>query len=332
MSRNRFMLILRCLHFSSEANEEDRLAKIRPIVDHFNNRMNDIYYPGKQLSLDESMVLRREHLQFRQYIKNKCHKYGVKLYVLAEPEGTVIKFQIYGGAGDDTSGIGHTQKIVLKLLEEKLDSGHSVYMDNYYNSYDLAVKLLNRQTYCTGTLNKNRKGNPIDLATVTLRKGENKSLFLNGVHVGKWKDKRCVLYLSTEHDNEMMEVTNKRGTVLVKPSAIIHYNSFMSGVDLQDQMLSYYPCERKTMRWYKKIFFHTLQMSLSNAFHLYEYNKFSTNSKLNFYDLRLHILEKLLPKPPQIAEKMSTKHILTKIENVKARQKKRVRRQELSRK
>lgn len=42
MSRNRFMLILRCLHFSSETNEEDRLAKIRPIVDHFNNRMNDI--------------------------------------------------------------------------------------------------------------------------------------------------------------------------------------------------------------------------------------------------------------------------------------------------
>ncbi|XP_031769579.1 piggyBac transposable element-derived protein 4-like [Galleria mellonella] len=320
MSRNRFMIILRCLHFSSETNEEDRLAKIRPILDHFNNRMNKIYYPGKQLSLDESVVLWRGRLQFRQYIKNKRHKYGVKLYILAESDGTVLKFQIYGGAGDDTSGIGHTQKIVLKLLEEKLDSGHSVYMDNYYNSYDLAVKLLNRQTYCTGTLNKNRKGNPIELGTVTLRKGENKSLFLNGVHIGKWKDKRNVLYISTEHDNEMMEVTNKRGAVLVKPSAIIHYNNFMSGVDLQDQILSYYPCERKTMRWYKKIFFHTLQMSLSNAFLLY--NKYSINSKIYLYDFRLHILEKLLPKPPQTAEKMSTKHILTKIENVKTRQKK----------
>ncbi|XP_026487924.2 piggyBac transposable element-derived protein 4 [Vanessa tameamea] len=168
------MLILRCLHFSSEISTEDRLAKIRPIVDHFNKKMNEIYYPGKQLSLDESMVLWRGRLQFRQYFKNKRHKYGIKLYVLAESEGTVLNFQIYGGAGDDTSGIGHTQKIVLKLLEEKLDSGHSIYMDNYYNSYDLAIKLLERQTYCTGTLNKNRKGNAIDLATVTLRKGENK--------------------------------------------------------------------------------------------------------------------------------------------------------------
>ncbi|XP_046976423.1 piggyBac transposable element-derived protein 4-like [Vanessa cardui] len=259
------MLILRCLHFSSEISTEDRLAKIRPIVDHFNKKMNEIYYPGKQLSLDESMVLWCGRLQFRQYIKNKRHKYGIKLYVLAEPEGTVLKFQIYGGAGDDTSGIGHTQKIVLKLLEDKLDSGHSVYMDNYYNSYDLATKLLDRQTYCTGILNKNRKGNPIDLATVTLRKGENKSLFLNGVHIGKWRDKRYVLYISTEHDNEMMEVTDKRGNVIVKPAAIIHYNKFMSGVDLQDQMVSYYPCERKTMRWYKNIFIHTLQMSVRNS-------------------------------------------------------------------
>lgn len=139
-----------------------------------------------------------------------------------------------------------------------------------------------------------------------------------------------MLYISTEHDNEMMETTNKRGTVLVKPSAIIHYNNFMSDVDLQDQMLSYYACERKTIRWYKKIFFHTLQMSLNNAFHLY--NKFSTNSKMNLYDFRLYILEKLLPKPPQILEKMSTKHILTKIGNVKTRQKKKATRQELSQK
>lgn len=54
-------------------------------MDHFNNKMNTIYCPGKELSLDESMVLWRGRLLFRQYIKNKRHKYGIKLYVLAEP-------------------------------------------------------------------------------------------------------------------------------------------------------------------------------------------------------------------------------------------------------
>ncbi|CAH2216733.1 jg18069 [Pararge aegeria aegeria] len=83
------------------------------------------------------------------------------------------------------SGQGHASKVVFKLLEERLDSGHHVYMDNYYNSYGLAVKLLDRQTYCTGTLRKNRRDNPVEIGTIPLKKGENKSLFLNGVHIGK---------------------------------------------------------------------------------------------------------------------------------------------------
>ncbi|XP_062526946.1 uncharacterized protein LOC101741752 isoform X5 [Bombyx mori] len=322
MSRNRFLLILRCLHFSSESSEEDRLIKIRPFMDHFNNKMNTIYSPGKELSLDESMVLWRGRLLFRQYIKNKRHKYGVKLYVLAEPDGIVLKFQVYAGSNDETSGPGHCSKIVFKLLEERLDCGHHVYMDNYYNSYGLAVKLLDRQTYCTGTLRRNRRDNPVEIGSVSLEKGENKSLFLNGVHVGRWRDKRYVLYISTEHDNEMMETTSKRGSVALKPKAIVHYNNVMSGVDLQDQMLAYYPVQRKTLRWYKKLFVHVLQMSLTNSLHLY--NKFSPNDKLNLYDFRLKILEKLLPNPNDVNRRnvLKMKHELTKIEKVRVRTKK----------
>ncbi|CAG5047302.1 unnamed protein product [Parnassius apollo] len=69
------------------------------------------------------------------------------------------------------------KKIVLKLLEERLDYGHSIYMDNYYNSYNLAVKLLERKTYCTGTLGKNRKNNPVDLGSVT-QKGRKQIIVL----------------------------------------------------------------------------------------------------------------------------------------------------------
>lgn len=74
MSRDRFMVIFRCLHFSrnplpGEQTPADRLFKIRPVLDYFNSRMNDIYYPSKELSLDESMVLWRGRLVFRQYIK-----------------------------------------------------------------------------------------------------------------------------------------------------------------------------------------------------------------------------------------------------------------------
>ncbi|KAG8314113.1 hypothetical protein J6590_099813 [Homalodisca vitripennis] len=46
-------------------NETDCLAKVKLIVDHFNNKMDEVYYPCKELSLDEAMVLWRGRLVFR---------------------------------------------------------------------------------------------------------------------------------------------------------------------------------------------------------------------------------------------------------------------------
>jgi len=98
MGRNRYLIIMRILHSSNNtvalSNKPDRLFKIRPIINYFNDKMNTIYYPGKQLSLDESMVLWQGRLLYRQYIQNKRHKFGVKLYMLTEPNGLILKFAV----------------------------------------------------------------------------------------------------------------------------------------------------------------------------------------------------------------------------------------------
>jgi hypothetical protein len=104
--------------------------------------MNTIYYPKKEFSLDESMVLWRGRLQFHQYIQNKRHKYGIKLYMLTEPYGLVLKFAVYVGVLDDLGEKGHVANVVLHLMTEKLNNGHALYMDNFYNSFDLASKLI----------------------------------------------------------------------------------------------------------------------------------------------------------------------------------------------
>lgn len=85
----------------------------------------------------------------------------------------------------------------------------------------------------------------------------------------EWRDRREVLALSSEHTNELTEVTNRRGELKMKPVAISMYNKYMSGVDRQDQMLSYYPCERKAVRWYKKIGIHYFQLLLLNSYFIY---------------------------------------------------------------
>ncbi|XP_022181583.1 piggyBac transposable element-derived protein 4-like [Myzus persicae] len=48
MSRNRFLLILRALHFGHpNENQNDTLFRIQPILNYFNNKMDDIYYPER---------------------------------------------------------------------------------------------------------------------------------------------------------------------------------------------------------------------------------------------------------------------------------------------
>ncbi|KFM83242.1 PiggyBac transposable element-derived protein 4, partial [Stegodyphus mimosarum] len=165
MSRNRFLLLLRALHFAKipEQNTEppkDRLYKIRNMINSFNSRVSQIYYPGRELSLDESMILWRGRLVFRQYIPNKRHKYGIKLYMVTTSHGMILKFMVYTGMLDDSGGKGHSQKVVMNLLDGMLDVGHSVFMDNYYNSYELAKCLADRKTHCTGTIKKIRKTFP----------------------------------------------------------------------------------------------------------------------------------------------------------------------------
>lgn len=65
--------------------------------------MNELYEPSKNLSLDESVVLWRGRLIFRQYNKNKRHMYGVKMYMLTEPWGLIHKIMIYSGQGHEVS-------------------------------------------------------------------------------------------------------------------------------------------------------------------------------------------------------------------------------------
>jgi len=85
------------------------------------------------LSLDESMLLWRRRLIFRQYIKNKKHKYGIKLYELCSPDGYVLNIEIYKGKNVEVTGNSKINDLFLRLVKPYLNKGHHLYMDNYYN-------------------------------------------------------------------------------------------------------------------------------------------------------------------------------------------------------
>ena len=161
VSRERFESILRFFNFGEEPMfDNDRLSKIRMITEHFNKTMLELIAPKKNLSI-ESMMLWRGRLIFRQYIKNKRNKYGIKFYELCTHDGLVLSAEIYGGQGfNDVNNPGQTAAIVMKLMEPYLEKGYHVFIDNYYNSVSLTEFLSSKGTYITGTLRKDRKRNP----------------------------------------------------------------------------------------------------------------------------------------------------------------------------
>jgi len=299
MSRDRFLLILRCLHFAEnpptgDPKLDDPLYKIIPLFDLFYNRMKQVYYPTKELSLDESMLLWRGRLYFRQYIQNKKHKFGIKFYVLTQPDGLVLKKRIYCGSFDPiVGGKGHVDKVVKYLLSDYCGVGHSVYIDNFYNSVDLTEYLLDKNTYVTGTLRGNRKGNPSDVVNKKLKKGELTSAYNNKVIcVMKWHDKRDVVIISSEFGDAMHEYRARSGKISVKPESVLKYNEFMGGVDRSDQLMSYYPCERKTLRWYAKVALHMFHVIMNNAYILYKQQPGKGNVRL--IDFRDSVINKLI--------------------------------------
>ncbi|KAL0830037.1 hypothetical protein ABMA28_003495 [Loxostege sticticalis] len=300
MSRDRFLLILRNLSFvgssSAVGNVSDPNRFTKPIIDFFNNVMKTLVIPPKNLTIDESVVLWRGRLKIRQFIQGKRHKYGVKMYVLTDTNGMTLKMHMYCGSHDiDLRGKGHADKVVMMLMEDYLNAGHALYMDNFYNSVALAENLLTKKTYLTGTLRANRARNP-DITKAKLNKDQAQCRFNSrGVCVTNYRDKRTVLMISTEHNSDFVPHTNKRGQSILKPKVVHEYNKYMKGVDRKDQMLSYYSCYNKSTRWYKKIIIHVMQVMMLNAYMMYNNQQRQANlDTSDFYDFRVNVVRQLV--------------------------------------
>ena len=257
MSYNRFSAILRCWHFvdnSLPTEDTDRLFKINPLINLVMDNIKKLYIPGDTVVIDETMILFRGRLKFRQYNPSKAHKYGMKVYKLCTPRGFVWSFQVYSGQDSCIDGLDKPGSIVINLGKELLNEGRLFITDKFYTSIPLALYLKEHNTDLCGTLRKNRKDLPKEILVCKLKKGEVIAKQASDITIIKWRDKRDVLMLSTCHGKDLTETTTDRaGNPVLKPKIIEDYNKGKQGIDLSDQMSSYYSALRKSLTWYKKI-------------------------------------------------------------------------------
>lgn len=213
MSRNRYQILLTMLHFNNNETIQkgDRLAKIQPLVTMLEKKFKELFFPGEDIVIDETLVPWRGRLIFRQYIPNKTHRYGIKLFKLCSPEGYTWALKIYAGKSiDGVREVGLAQNVCMELAGPLLNEGRTLYIDNFYTSYSLAKLMLENNTHIVGTLRANKKDIPKEVMLAKLKRGEVISMEdENGIVVLKWKDTRDVRMLSTKHAPTMIDIEPK---------------------------------------------------------------------------------------------------------------------------
>jgi hypothetical protein len=272
MGIKRWKEIAGSLHFANNETDEsrvDKFWKFRAVFDQFIQAFSSEYVLGQDISIDESLVLWKGHHGLKRYIPSKADKWGFKFYALAESktgyihsllvdEGKLTRFD-HQNLFPDLQKPG---QYVMQLIYPLLNRGHILYVDNFYTDLILFQYLYKYQTSSLGTVRKGRRLLPTDVTKATMKKnnvGDIVWRYTDKFFCFCWMDKREVRILSSFGQVGMNTVTNK-------PFIIHNYNLGMPGVDLADQKRhGRIVAKRRLKRWYKKIFFHMIDISLVNA-------------------------------------------------------------------
>ena len=139
------------------------MAHIRPLLEAVWRRWLDRYNPHLNYSVDEAMVAFRGRLGFRQYMPGKPTKYGIKVWMRADPaNGFVNDFQVYTGCTTGQAEGGLASRVVKDLMAPIEGRHHIVNMDNFFTSPALFTDLLEKGVYARGTMRTNRRHYPRD--------------------------------------------------------------------------------------------------------------------------------------------------------------------------
>jgi hypothetical protein len=299
-TRKRFETLSKCLHLTNmedgmsdrSSPNYDKVGQCRWLIDVIQRACKSAWQLGAYCTIDELMVrYKGSYCPIRQYLPMKPEKWGIKIWCLADSiTKYVYDFDVYMGKSNVATegptlprgGGNLAQGVVLKLMDGLENEGRTVVMDNYFTSIELFQKLHVRGIYATGTIRANRMGLLEILADIsTLNRSQQGSLDWR-MHDSRtsvaWRDKKMVRLLST-HTRPVVVEGEERPTVPRRNGAIreaiptspvhLEYTTYMRGVDVADQLRSNYSCQVRTHKWWHRIFYFLLDMSVVNMYLMY---------------------------------------------------------------
>nr|CAB3267317.1 GDP-L-fucose synthase [Phallusia mammillata] len=261
-----------------------RKRKVENILKNIQDKCLQNFIPGKKIAVDESTVGCKGRIAFKTYNPQKPTKWGLRVYVLSDCEtGYISAFEPYFGKSTSKS-LAHqhlpfTTGIVLHLVDQVLEksegSGYHLYTDRFYTSTTLAHELQQRSVHLTGTIKNNMVGLPVELKKRKSQKEAIKAFRhpIKNMMVLAWQDKRLVLMLSTYHNadtEDRVRYVKSKQEIVQKPVVVCDYTANMGAVDRSDHYCASYSFTRKTLKWWRKLFFWLLEVGIINSFLLFK--------------------------------------------------------------
>ena len=267
-----------CFSPPAQIDKFDHRTRIEPFMCMIRENSQMVMRPGRHVAVDEALVLWKGRLRFRQYIKSKRARFGVKLYVLCPSDkdwsGYSWNIDLYYGKDsyqiqdESASHLSVSERIVVFMMKDLLNEGRHIITDNWYTSLRLAEYLDKKNTMLTGVVRYGR-GPPKEVQAMKLETHQAVFARKGNVLIVKWADKKDIVVLTTKYNAGMVEKTKtyfgNKTTFYNKPLHIDRYNEKMGSVDLADQLLEPYALERKSLAWFKKIGIHMLFRMTLNA-------------------------------------------------------------------
>ncbi len=83
----------------------EKVKKIKAVYDHLKSKFQEVFYPYKNVVIDESLILWRGTISFRQYMHSQRHRVGLKLFCICDCKtGIVQDILIYTGKDTEVTG------------------------------------------------------------------------------------------------------------------------------------------------------------------------------------------------------------------------------------
>lgn len=197
-------------------------------------------------------------------------------------------FEVFTGANDnirtDTEpDLGVSINVVVRMARSiPRDMNYQLYFDNWFTSLQLQVYLAKAGILSLGTVKRNRLPN-CKLSTEKELKQRGRGSYseqvctVDGVDLSAiaWYDNKTVHLLSSFVGSQPLcevkryFVSKKAHQMVTCPQLVQVYNVYMGGVDRLDSMLGYYRIKIRSKKWYLRIFFHLVDLTVVNAWILW---------------------------------------------------------------